>query len=31
MTPEEKSELIKKQMFFFYMLGSNYGKGGANG
>ena len=31
MTPEEKSELIKKQMSFFYMLGSNYGNGGANG
>lgn len=27
MTPEEKSELKKKQMSFFYMLGKNYGKG----
>ena len=28
MTHEEKYDLMKKQMFFFYMLGSNYGKGG---
>ena len=28
MTVEEKAELRKKQMFFFYMLGRNYGKGG---
>lgn len=27
MTPEEKPELMKKQMFFFYILGKNYEKG----
>ena len=28
MTQEEKNELVKKQMVFFYLLGANYGKNG---